>query len=71
MPKNSYLGIFVAFFSFILGFGAIWHILWMFILGLIGIIAVIIIRSLDENTDRIIDYDDLTKMDRLMLRSSK
>ncbi len=71
MPKNSYLGIFVAFFSFILGFGAIWHILWMFILGLIGIITIIIIRSLDESTDRIIDYDDLTKMDKLMLRSTK
>jgi cytochrome o ubiquinol oxidase subunit I len=40
VPKNSPLGFFVAFFAVILGFALIWHIWWMAIVGLFGILAV-------------------------------
>jgi cytochrome o ubiquinol oxidase subunit 1 len=40
VPKNSPLGFFVAFFAVILGFALIWHIWWMAIIGLFGILAV-------------------------------
>ncbi len=67
MPKNSYLGLVIAFFAFSLGFAAVWHILWLFIFGLLGIISIIIIRSLDENRDRLVTFDDLSKVDQLAL----
>ncbi|HEY2676656.1 MAG TPA: cytochrome o ubiquinol oxidase subunit I [Steroidobacteraceae bacterium] len=40
VPKNTPLGVFVAFFAVILGFSLIWHIWWLAVLGLLGAIAV-------------------------------
>jgi len=39
MPTHSPLGIVIAFFSVVMGFGLIWHIWWMAILGLVGILG--------------------------------
>jgi cytochrome o ubiquinol oxidase subunit I len=36
VPKNTSLGFFVAFFTFILGFSLIWHIRWSATIGLLG-----------------------------------
>lgn len=68
VPKNSYIGLFIAFFAFSLGFAAVWHILWLFIFGLLGIILTIIIRSQSEDTNRLMTFDDLTTKDKLALK---
>ncbi len=71
MPKNSYLGLVIAFFAFSLGFAAVWHILWLFIFGLVGIIAVIIIRSLNDNRELLVTFNDLSKVDQLAIRNEQ
>ena len=71
MPKNSYLGLVIALFAFNLGFAAVWHILWLFIFGVVGIIAVIIIRSLDENREILVTFNDLSKADQLVIRNEQ
>ncbi|MEI7674752.1 MAG: cbb3-type cytochrome c oxidase subunit I [bacterium] len=71
MPKNSYLGLVIAFFAFSLGFAAVWHILWLFIFGVVGIIAVIILRSLDENREILVTFNDLSKADQLAIRNEQ
>ena len=48
LPKNSPVGIIIAGFSFILGFGLVWHMYWLAIIGLIGIIVTIIMRTWGE-----------------------
>ena len=40
VPRNSALGFFIAFFSVILGFALIWHIWWLAVVGLLGVLAV-------------------------------
>jgi cytochrome o ubiquinol oxidase subunit 1 len=40
VPKHSALGFFVAFFAVILGFSLIWHIWWLAIVGLLGMLTV-------------------------------
>jgi len=40
IPKHSALGVFVAFFAVILGFSLIWHIWWLAIVGLLGVLVV-------------------------------
>lgn len=50
MPKNTGMGIYISAFAFFAGFAIVWHILWLFVLGLGGVIACMIIRSFDENT---------------------
>jgi len=71
MPKNSYLGLVIAFFAFSLGFAAVWHILWLFIFGVVGIIVVVIIRSLDENRDLLVTFNDLSRADQLAIRNEQ
>jgi cytochrome o ubiquinol oxidase subunit I len=51
MPKNTPMGIFIAGFSFVFGFALIWHILWLTLVGILGVIACIIIRLSEEDTE--------------------
>ncbi len=63
MPKNSYLGLFISAGAFSFGFGVVWHIFWLSIIGLILIFSSIIIRTLDENTEYIITKESLIRDD--------
>jgi len=63
MPKNSYLGLFIAAGSFAFGFGAVWHILWLSIFGLLIVISSIIVRTIDENTEFVITKEKLFQDD--------
>lgn len=49
IPKNTSLGFIIGFFSFILGFSAIWYIWWLFNISLIMIIIIAVIQSLKKN----------------------
>jgi cytochrome o ubiquinol oxidase subunit 1 len=51
MPSNTGAGLVVGAFSLVLGFAAIWHIWWLAIAGLVGVIGTVIARSFDKNTD--------------------
>ena len=49
LPKNSPAGLLIGFFNLLLGFGLIWHIWWMAIVGFVGFIVVIIVRTSSDN----------------------
>ncbi|HSX45472.1 MAG TPA: cbb3-type cytochrome c oxidase subunit I [Candidatus Saccharimonadia bacterium] len=51
LPKNSGVGIYIAAFAFLFGFGMIWHILWLLPIGLLGIISCIIARASADETE--------------------
>jgi cytochrome o ubiquinol oxidase subunit 1 len=51
MPKNTPMGMYIAGFAFITGFSLIWHILWLGIIGLLGVILTIIIRTMDDDSE--------------------
>lgn len=63
MPRNTPLPMFIAGFAFLFGFAAIWHITWLAVLGLIGVIASITIRSSDENTEFVIPSKEVEKIE--------
>jgi cytochrome o ubiquinol oxidase subunit 1 len=50
MPKDTPMGIYIAGICLVVGFAIVWHITWLILLGLVGIIACIVLRSLDANT---------------------
>lgn len=54
MPKNTPLGIYIGIFAFCVGFGAVWHIWWLFAVGILGIAVMIIVRTFDDNTEYVI-----------------
>jgi len=45
LPTNTPVGLFVAGFSFLFGFGLIWHIWWLAIAGVVGCIALLVADS--------------------------
>ncbi|MGI4982936.1 MAG: cytochrome o ubiquinol oxidase subunit I [Janthinobacterium lividum] len=51
MPRNTAAGVMIGLFATILGFAAIWHIWWMAIIGLIGIVVTAIVRSNNDDID--------------------
>jgi cytochrome o ubiquinol oxidase subunit 1 len=63
MPKNTPLGIFIAFSAFLFGFAAIWHLLWLAIIGLFGVVLLIIIRTSSDDTEYVISAKEVEKME--------
>ncbi len=61
LPKNSGMGLVIAGFAFVAGFCIIWHIWWLAIIGLLGIIASVIIRSNDEDTEYTIPASEIAQ----------
>ncbi|KVO37516.1 cytochrome ubiquinol oxidase subunit I [Burkholderia ubonensis] len=49
MPSNTSAGLFVGVFSLALGFALVWHIWWLAITGLAGIVATLVIYSSRNN----------------------
>lgn len=64
LPKNSSAGIFISAFAFLVGFGAIWHIVWLVILGLVGVLVTIVLRSTNEDTEYTISAVTVKEMER-------
>jgi len=62
-PRNTGMAIYVSAFFFIFGFAAVWHILWLAIVGLVGAIVCVIARSFDEHTHHIIPAAEVEKME--------
>lgn len=55
VPKNSPHPIIIAGFAFLAGFGFIWHIWWLVIAALVGLVVTIFNRTLsDKPEERVI-----------------
>jgi len=65
IPKNTPLSMVIAGGAFALGFGIVWHIWWMAILGLLTIIVTIIVRSMDEHTEYIVPAAEVERLDTM------
>lgn len=63
VPKNTPLGLVVAGFAFLVGFSVVWHIVWLAVLGLIGVIATLVLRFSQDDTERIIPVDEIKRLE--------
>jgi cytochrome o ubiquinol oxidase subunit 1 len=63
MPKNTPMGLIIAAFAFLFGFGAVWHILWLVAVGVIGIIVTLLIRTTDDHTDYVIPAAEVERIE--------
>ncbi len=63
MPRHTGMGIYISGFAFLFGIAIVWHILWLGILGIFGIIACVIIRSFDENTEYVLTAKEIRQME--------
>ncbi|TPM94910.1 cytochrome o ubiquinol oxidase subunit I [Mesorhizobium sp. B2-1-3A] len=51
IPRNSPVGVILAFFAVVAGFALVWHIWWLAIVGLVGILAACLARAWQVSTD--------------------
>jgi cytochrome o ubiquinol oxidase subunit 1 len=63
MPRNTSAGLFVGLFSLVLGFAGVWHIWWLAVLALVGVVATLILRSYDDDIDYIISAETVARME--------
>jgi len=54
VPRNSPLGFFVAAFASVAGFALVWHIGWLALLGLAGIIACVLVQAWSLDRERMV-----------------
>jgi len=63
LPKNTGMGVIVAGFAFLFGFGFVWHLWWLVLLGAAGAVVTLIIRSTDEETEYVLTAEEVRKLD--------
>lgn len=65
--RNTGMGIYISCFAFLAGFAIVWHIVWLAILGLIGIITCIIILSFDDDMEFELPAAEVAKIEKTYL----
>jgi cytochrome o ubiquinol oxidase subunit 1 len=63
MPKNTPLGLFIAAFAFAFGFAAIWHIIWLAVVGFLGVVICIIVRASDDEPEYYVSAAEVKKIE--------
>lgn len=63
MPRNSPTGFITAFFAVVGGFSLIWHIWWLFILGLTGAYATFVVFAWRDTSEVAIPVEELARAD--------
>jgi cytochrome o ubiquinol oxidase subunit I len=49
MPRNTASGIYIAAFAFVASFAFVWHMHWLAVVGIIGVIVCFITRTFNDN----------------------
>lgn len=65
LPKNTPIPVFIALGAFMFGFGIIWHMWWMVVLGFLIAIVCMLVRFMDEHTDYVIPAAEIAKKEAL------
>lgn len=63
MPKNTAAGVIIAILSGICGFAFIWHITWLIITSIMGIISILFIKTCNLDTDYYLKADDVAAIE--------
>jgi cytochrome o ubiquinol oxidase subunit I len=64
VPRNTPVGVILAFFAVILGFSLIWHIWWLVIVGLIGMAGAGLSHAWSMEREMVIPADEIAAFER-------
>jgi len=65
LPKNTGMGIYISGFAFFMGFALVWQILLLAIVGLVGIIICLILRSLDQEAEYVLTAKEVKQIETM------
>jgi cytochrome o ubiquinol oxidase subunit 1 len=54
IPRNTPFALVIALLALVFGFAVVWHIWWLAILGMLGVIVCIIVRTTADNTEYVL-----------------
>lgn len=63
LPKNSPMGLIIASCAMVGGFAIVWHIWWLAIIGLLGVIVSVIIRLHTDETEYTISAAEVARVE--------
>ena len=64
LPKNTPLGIYLAGFVFLFGLAMVWHATLFILIGLIGSIWIVILRTFDEHSEYTLTAAEVEKIEK-------
>ncbi len=71
IPKNTAAGIYISIFAFFAGFAAVWHILWLAVASILGILVVFIIRGFNEEPEYTLTAAEVQKLEEARIRKAR
>ncbi len=69
MPKNTASGIYISIFAFLAGFAFVWQIVWLIVVGLLGVIVCVIARAYKEDSSYILPAAEVEKLEAEFART--
>lgn len=63
IPNNSGLGVIIGLFALFVGFGLVWHIVWLALVGLGGVTIVLIIRLTSDNNEHVMSAHEVEMLE--------
>ena len=63
MPKNTPIGFYIGLLSFLLSFGLIWYMFWLAGLSALGILACLIMRMYEKETEYCVQADEIERIE--------
>lgn len=63
MPKNTGVGVYIGALSIVVGFALVWHIMWLALVGMLGIAACLIVHLSNDDIEYVITAKELQKME--------
>lgn len=70
MPKNTGTGFVIAMFSGVFGFALIWHMYAFVIVGLLGIMATVVVRTFRTDIDYYLTAPEIEKFEQEILNKA-
>ena len=68
IPRNTPVGVFLAFFAVIAGFALIWRIDWLAVVGLVGAVVVVVREYWKTERERTVPAEEVAAFEREALR---
>jgi cytochrome o ubiquinol oxidase subunit 1 len=68
MPRNTASGIYISAFAFLVGFGFVWHLVWLAIVGLVGVIVCTITRTFNEDVEYTVPAAEAQKLEETHIK---
>jgi cytochrome o ubiquinol oxidase subunit 1 len=67
MPNNTALGITIGGLGFVLGFAMVWHIWWLAVASIVGVVICLIIRSSNDDDEHVFPAAEVERIEKARL----